>query len=273
LIEKYGGDPGIQSVDDLKTRFAYRDFAHFIAVWQWKNKFFRRGEDFEVSAYETLQRLHTQNVVYVEAFFSPWDFADNGVSMHEITEALVSGCSSAERDFGIRWKLIADINREHGPEAGLKRIDEVASYRDRGVIGIGLGGSEHLCPAELFVDVFARAARRGLFLTAHAGEASGAASVRAAVEQLRVQRVGHGVRAFEDPRLVEELAARRIPLEMCITSNVCTGVVPSAAAHPIRRYLQQGVVVTANTDDPTMFGCSLIDEYCVYLREKDRGDV
>lgn len=261
LIQKYDGHSAVRDVEALRARFRYGSFSQFIEAWKWKNQFFRTAEDFELSAYETMIELHRQNVVHVEAFFSPWDFENNGLPMEEITEAMLSGCRRAEKETGISWKLIADINREHSPAAGEKRIDQVLKYRTQGVIGIGLGGPEHLFPPDLFVDVFSKARQRGLFVTAHAGEALGADSVRCAMDQLHVQRIGHGIRAIEDLSVVRKLTERRIPLEVCVTSNIKTGVVRSLNEHPICKLIDADVFVTVNSDDPTMFGSTLTDEY------------
>jgi len=261
LIQKYGGAPEIRTIQDLRHRFAYTDFPHFIETWKWKNQFFRAPEDFELSVYETLRDLHSQNVAYVEAFYSPWDFEGNGISMQSITHAVLRAKRKAHDEFGIQCALIADINRDFGPERGAERVDEVAVFRGQGVIGIGLGGSEHQYPAELFVEAFAKAKQFGLHRVAHAGEAAGAGSIWGAVRALEAERIGHGTRAIDDPMLIDELRTRRIPLEVCLTSNICTGVVRSLESHPVKDFLHAGLVVTINTDDPTMFGCTLTDEY------------
>jgi len=265
LIRKYGDQGQVRTLEELRQKFVYRDFLHFIETWVWKNQYFRAAEDFELAVYETLMDLRKQNLLYVEAFFSPWDFKTNGLGMEEITEAVLAGCTRASRDCGIRWRLIADINREHGPDAGLRRIEQVRKYKDRGVIGIGLGGREREFPAAAFAEVYAEAAHQGLFCTAHAGEADGARSVRAALEQLHVHRVGHGVRAVEDPHVVSLLKRLHVPLEICVTSNVMTGVVPSPAQHPLRKLFDAGLTLTINTDDPTMFGCTLSGEFQLLL--------
>jgi adenosine deaminase len=265
LINKYGGDSQVRSLADLKNRFAYKTFPQFIETWIWKNQFFRAPEDFELSTFETLTDLHLQHVEYLEAFYSPWDFADNGLSMPDITRAVLRACKRAREEHGIQCVLIADLNRDHGPERAMERIDEVVAFIDQGVIGIGLGGSEHLYPADLFEDAFAKAKRCGLHRVAHAGEAAGPESVWNALQKLDIERIGHGTRAWEDSLLIEELRRRKIPLEMCLTSNVCTGVVRSIEAHPLKKSLEAGLQVTLNTDDPTMFGCTLTSEYVLLL--------
>ncbi len=162
---------------------------------------------------------------------------------------------------GVGVALIADLVRNRGPEHGLRNLEEIAEVRDCGVIGIGIGGAEHDFPPEPFAPVYARARELGFHTTAHAGEAAGAASIWGALNVLRVERIGHGTRAYEDPRLLRRLAETQMPLEMCPLSNVRTKVVGAIEEHPIRRYVSEGLLVTVNTDDPKLFGNSLAEEY------------
>ena len=138
---------------------------------------------------------------------------------------------------------------------------EITPYRGQGVVAVGLGGSEGEYPPGPFAEVYREAARRGFHRTAHAGEVAGPASVREALDHLGVERVDHGIRAIEDPVLVARLARDGVPLAVCPTSNVRTGAVPSLAEHPLRRLFDAGVRVTVNSDDPTFFGASVLDEY------------
>lgn len=261
LIDKYGGDPSINSVEELEKKFIFKDFPHFIETWVWKNQFFKSPEDFEFTTYHTLKDLHKQNVVYTEAFYSPWDFAGNGLGAQEITEAHLSAVNRAEKNFGIQCKLIADISRDVGWENSVQRFKQIIPYRDLGVIGIGLGGSEQQYPNELYEDVFKLAKQEGFHVVAHAGEAAGAESVLSVLDVLKAERIGHGVRAIEDPDLIDKLKENKIPLEVCVTSNLKTGVFPSLEEHPIKEFFEQGLAVNINTDDPTMFGTTLTDEF------------
>ena len=267
FIQRAGTEPSVKSVDDLRRRLAYTDFAHFIELWVWKNTFMKEEEDFEEIAYQVLRDLSEQNVKYVEAFYSPGDYVGRGLSVRGITENLIAGKERARRDFGIRCELIVDVIRGDGPDVAFRRVEEVAPYLGKGVIGIGLGGSEADFPADPYEGVFREARARGFRLTAHAGEAAGPESIWAAVEELGVERIGHGVRAHEDRELVSLLKERQLPLEMCVTSNVRTGVVESVEAHPIKQYFQQGLLVTVNSDDPTMFNTSLSQEYLILAQQ------
>ena len=258
LIQKYGGDPDVLDLAGLEQRFAYRDFPHFLDVWNWKNRYVREAEDFTLIAEAVAQDLVRQNVRYVEAFYSPSDFAYHGLSAQEITLAIRRGLDRVPE---VEVALIADLVRNRGSIHGMRNLAEIAEVRDAGVIGIGIGGAEHDFPPEPFAPVYDRARALGLRTTAHAGEAAGAKSVWGALRALHAERIGHGTRAAEDPALIDYLAERQTPLEMCPLSNVRTGVVGSLAQHPVRRYVEAGLLVTVNTDDPKMFGNCLAEEY------------
>lgn len=159
----------------------------------------------------------------------------------------------------VHVSLVPVLVRDFGPEKGLHWLREVDEVRNLGVVGIG--GSEHSFPPEPCEAVYREARERGFRTSAHAGEGAGPASVWGAVRVLHMDRIGHATRAVEEPALVALLAERRIPLETCPISNVRTGVVPSVSAHPVRTFVDAGVPVTVNTDDPKMFGTSLEDEY------------
>jgi adenosine deaminase len=253
LIQKYGGDPSVPDQQRLAERFVYRDFHHFLRTWCWKDRFLREAEDFVFVAEQVARDLVRQRIWYAEVFYSVHDLETG-----RLTEAIREGLSRVPE---VEVALIADLVRDFGPQAAARRLDEVNEVRDQGVVGIGIGGSEADYPPALFAEVYARARRMGLHTTAHAGEAAGAASIWGALRSLAAERVGHGTRAAEDPALVDYLAERQIPLEMCPISNVRTGVVPDIASHPVRRYVDRGLAVTINSDDPKMFGNSLAQEY------------
>jgi adenosine deaminase len=258
LIERHGGDPSVPDRDALAKRFQYRDFPHFIEVWVWKNGFLRTYDDFRLVGEAVARDLADQKIVYAEAFFSPADFFRHGLKTQRIAEALREGLSRCR---GTAVALIGDLVRDFGSERAMKTLRELHEVRDLGVIGIGLGGSEEPFPAAPFAAVFGEARRLGFHTTAHAGEADGPESVRQAIDDLHVERIGHGVRAAEDPSLVALLAEKGITLEICPTSNVCTGVVPSLEEHPVTSLIEAGVPVTINTDDPKMFHVTLAEEY------------
>jgi len=267
FIRRAGTEPDVRTVDDLRERLAYPDFQGFLDTWVWKNRFITEEDDFAGITYDVLADLHAQNVPYVEMHYSPGDYRDRGFTLASVTEAVLAGSSRARRDFGLRCGLILDLLWGATVEEAWGWMEEATPFLGRGVVGVGLGGSEQKSPARAYAELYAEAGKRGFRLTAHAGEALGPESIWAAMEELGVERIGHGVRACEDPALLEVLRERRLPLEVCVTSNVKTGVYPSAAAHPIRSFFEQGLAVTVNSDDPTMFHTTLSDEYLVLLRD------
>ncbi len=267
FVRRAGTEPGIRTVDELRARLAYPDFQGFLDTWVWKNSFITAAEDFEGMAYAALADLYAQNVPYVEMHYSPGDYRDRGFTVDDVTGAVLAGAARARDDFGVRCALIADLLWGANVEESWRWMEEATPYLGRGVVAVGMGGSEGKSPARAYAELFREARRRGFRLTAHAGEALGPESVRAVIDELDVERIGHGVRAVEDPALLELLKERRIPLEVCVTSNVKTGVYPSTAAHPIRKLYEHGLVVTVNADDPTMFHTTLSDEYLILLRD------
>ncbi|MFN2284741.1 MAG: adenosine deaminase [Anaerolineae bacterium] len=258
LVQKYGGAPDLPDLEALKQKFVFRDFPHFIEMWIWKNQFLREYEDFTFIAEAVARDLARQNIRYVEAFYSPADFARHGLGVQPLTTAIRAGLARVPE---IEVALITDFVRDLGPETATRTLAQVSEVRDQGVIGVGIGGSEQLYPPEPFADVYAQARALGFHTTAHAGEAAGAESIWGALHALHAERIGHGTRAEEDPALLDYLAAHAIPLEMCPLSNVRTGVVQSLREHPVRRYFERGILVTINTDDPRMFGNTLAEEF------------
>jgi adenosine deaminase len=259
LIGKYGGALKVADMEALKEKFLYRDFAHFIDTWQWKNGFLREYEDFTLIAGAVANDLADQNIRYVEAFYSPADFQQHGLEPQRLTEAIRAGLD--EHKDRVQVKLIADLVRDFGPQRGMVVLREIAEVRDLGVIGIGIGGSEQQFPPEPYQNVYEEARRLGFRTTAHGGEAAGAESIWGAIRSLGVDRIGHGTRAVEDGALVAYLKEKQIPLEMCPLSNVRTGVVSRLEEHPIKEFYREGLMVFVNTDDPKMFNTSLAEEY------------
>lgn len=264
LIQKYGGDPTVPDVPALAKRFEYKSFSQFIEAWSWKNQFLREYEDFTLVAELTARDMAQQAIRYAEVFFSPSLFVRRGLAVQQVAQAVRAGLARVSE---IEIALVADLVRDYGPESELLTLTQLKETTELGVIGIGIGGSEHDCPPAPFKRLYEEARSAGFHTTAHAGEAAGAQSIWDAVLELRAERIGHGTRAWEDPELVQYLVDRRIPLEMCPISNVRTNVVGSLREHPIRRYFDAGIVVTVNSDDPKMFQTSLADEYRLLEQE------
>ncbi len=258
LLQKYGGDPATPTKDALAARFAYRDFSHFLDIWTWKNGFLRQYEDFEFIAAAVAEDLARQNIRYVEAFFSPSDFLPAGLQPQPLTEAIRRGLQRVPE---VEIALVADLVRDYGPDAAQRTLRCLSEVQSLGVIGIGIGGSEHKFPPEPFAPVYEHARNLGFKTSAHAGEAAGPESIWGALRVLEVDRLGHATRAVEDPNLVAHLAMKQIPLELCVLSNIRTGIVSHVARHPARLYYKAGIPLSINTDDPKMFGNSLVEEY------------
>jgi len=259
LVQKYGGDPEVPTLEAMLGRFEFKDFPHFIETWIWKNQFLREYEDFTFFAEAVARDLAGQNIRYVESFYSPPDFTDrHGLTTQKLTEAIRKGfCRVPE----VEINLVADLVRDFGPEKASVTLAEVDEVKDKGVVGIGIGGSEQDYPPEPFQEVYEQARQFGFHTSAHAGEVAGAESVWGALCTLNVERIGHGTRAEEDEALLDYLAEHQIPIEMCPISNVRTGVVKSINEHPVRCYFERGLMVTINSDDPKMFDNSMAEEY------------
>ena len=257
LVQKYGGEPSVPDMAALEKKFQFRDFPHFIETWVWKNRFLREYEDFTFIAAAVANDLVDQHVLHAEAFFSPTDFAERKLEPARLAEAIRRGLDQVP---AISVLLIADLVRDHGPERGSRTLAALEGTRELGVVGIGIGGSEHRFPPAPFAEVYEHARRLGLHTSAHAGEAAGPASVWSAIDDLQVDRIGHGTSASEDPHLVMTLAERRIHVEACPISNVRTGIVDSLGCHPVRQLIDADVSVSISTDDPKMFNTSLAEE-------------
>lgn len=260
LVRKYDTTSSIGGIDELLERLRFRDFAQFLESWRWMTGLVRELDDFQLIATGVGEKLKALGVVYAELHFSPPDFMCHDLSISEIASAVRTGLAAVES--GPRVGLIVDLCRQYGPEKGADWLEETAEVAEHaGIIGVGLGGPEHLAPPEPYETVFRRAAELGLRRVVHAGEAASSESVWGALRQLGAERIGHGVRSIEDPVLVNHLAANQIPVEVCLTSNVSTRAVPTLAAHPIRFLFDAGVKITLSSDDPTFFGTDIVEEY------------
>lgn len=259
LIDKYG-DPGVSSLGDLEERFHYKDFPQFIRTWIWMTGFLREYEDYEFIADAVAVDLAFQGLRYAELTYAPGPGGKFGLTVAGISQAVRRGLDR-HRDL-LRTSLIGDLIRDNGPEQGERWLREMAEVRvSAGIAGIGIGGSEQRYPPEPYADVFELARKMGFRTCAHAGEAAGPESVWGALRALKVDRIGHGTRAAEDPALVEHLRIHRVPLECCPVSNVRTGVVADLRQHPLRHFIDKNLIATVNTDDPKMFGTSLNGEF------------
>lgn len=246
--------------------YGYQDFTGFLLAFKNITEYLRGPHDYEVITYRLVEQLHAQSVLHAEVIVSVGVCLWRSLDFGAIFEGLERGREHGERDFGVSVLWIFDAVRQFGPEKAQHVVDLAARYRDRNVVGFGIGGDERKAGPELFREVFARAADESLHLTAHAGETAGPESVWGALN-LRAERIGHGTTAGQDQELLQELAERQIPLEICLSSNFRTGVCATVEDHPLRRYFDNGVMVTLNTDDPAMFQCTLNGEYALAQRQ------
>jgi adenosine deaminase len=251
--------------------YAFSDFPEFLLAFQAVCKALNGPEAFARIAREYVEDAVAQGVRHAEIFISPsvWSFFHPSID----EDACVRAIREALQHDMIDVALIADLTRNFGPESAVKSVGRAARWQEHGVIGIGLGGDEMRFPAKLFSESFAFARREGLHAVAHAGEVGGPESVRDAVEILGAQRIGHGIRAVEDDAVVAMLVERRIPLEVCPTSNRRTGACPEDRIHPLAELDAAGIIVTIDSDDPAMFGATLLDEYAFVERELGRDAV
>ena len=260
LCKKYGTEV---TKTELHDRFQFSDFNHFIQTWYWKNQFIKEYDDFEYIASAVAEDLSIQNIKYAEVYFSPADVAKNGLEPQPIAEAIRSGLNRHINDITIN--LITDLVRDFGTENGEIILDKIVEVRDQGIIGIGIGGSEHEFPAKLFKKIYQKAHNFGFKTTTHAGEVADSDSIWQAIRDLETDRIGHGTTAKNDTELVDYLIDNQIPVEMCPISNVQTKVVKDIKEHPIIDFYLRGMLVSVNTDDPKMFNTTMEKEYLTLL--------
>jgi aminodeoxyfutalosine deaminase len=248
------------SVQEMARLYEFSDFGHFLKVWALTTAVLRTEQDFRQIVVDYAAQAAAFGAVYIEGICSPAEPARRGVAWEEIFAGYCDGVAEARELHGVRVGLTLDIPRDYPMEAAELTVTHGLANAHRGVVGIGLGGSE-THPPDPFERVFARAKDGGLGSVPHAGESEGPESVRAALDALGADRIRHGIRSIEDPGLVRELADRGIVLDVCPSSNVRTGVVRSLADHPLPALLAAGVQCTINTDDPAMFGIDLGSEH------------
>jgi adenosine deaminase/aminodeoxyfutalosine deaminase len=251
----YELDPST-SLEDYRALYHYTDFDAFLRAFASVGKRLRTPQDYALITRRLLGRLEAQNVLYAEIIIAAGVVLWKQQEFAPIFDAIHA--AAAESTVRVRW--ILDAVRQFGVEPAMQVAALAAERQDRGVVALGIGGSEERGPAHWFQDVFAFAKREGLHLHAHAGEGTGPGSMWDALA-LGAERIGHGIAAVRDPGLLRNLRERDIPLEICITSNLVTGVVERLEDHPVRRLFDAGVPIVLNSDDPAMFRCTLAGEY------------
>jgi aminodeoxyfutalosine deaminase len=257
LRQRHGESATLAETEAL---YRYTDFPSFLMAFRDVSVHLRGPADYELATYRLMQRLKEENVLHAEVYVAVGVCLYRKQDFAAIFEGLERGRAKGERDFGASLLWIFDATRHFGVEEAQKVFELAVQYQDRNVVGVGIGGDEQKAPPELFRGVYAYAEDHGLRLTAHAGETAPAESIWGALN-LRAERIGHALTAAQDPDLIEELAYRQIPVELCLTSNLRTGVCKSITDHPAKNYFDRGLMITLNTDDPALFGTTLSREY------------
>lgn len=247
--------------EELERFMAFRDFEHFIEAWLATTTVLRTEDDYRELVLDYARRATEQGVVYLEGIFSPTDKLPMGVDMQTVFEGFCDGALQARDEVGLEIRLTPDITRGASPEVAEETARLAVAYRDRGVVGLGLGGLEAQFPPQPYARAFDIAREGGLGSVPHAGEVAGPSSIRGAIEDLGAARLRHGIRAVEDSGLLAEIAERRITCDVCVLSNLRLSVVPALEEHPLPLMIAAGVPCTVNTDDPTFFSCDLLSEH------------
>ena len=250
------------SEEEVSQLFRYESFDNFLLTFFFTGLFVRTAADLRLLIGGVLDEFARQRVVYAEISVSAIEYVNRGLPLPQIVECL----EEATEHPRVRVQWIVDLVRDYGPKCALAQVKELIARRSPAVIGITIGGSEHHYPPAQFREAYVLARDHGLRLSVHAGEAAGPESVWDALRVLGAERIGHGVCAVEDPALVTYLAEHHIPLEVCPTSNLFTGVCASYDAHPAKALFDAGVPITVNSDDPTFFRTTLAEEYACLPR-------
>ena len=260
IIREDGLDTPYQTVDDIIRRFQYSDFAHFIEVYMEIIEYITEEKQFEHITYDMLEKCSECNTRYVEASFSPRDHLQHNLEFSKMVKAINRGIDRARTSFGIESNIRIDLVRSSTKDEAMEILDMI-ERNPHNIVSVDIGGNEPLFPPKPFTEAYGRAREMGLHLVAHAGEAAGPQSIWDALQFLEVERIGHGVTAREDPKLIEYLNEKQIGIEMSPVSNLRTGVVKSIKEHPIREFYNKGLLVTVNSDDPSLFHTDLNNEF------------
>jgi aminodeoxyfutalosine deaminase len=250
----------------IRRGFRYSGFKEFLNAFKLVALLLETPSDYALITSRLMEWLAVQNVKYAEIILSAGVLLWKKQSVPAVFEAAAQAAREAGSRLGVRVNWIFDAVRQFGVDHARAVLQWAARFRAAGVVAFGLGGDEKRGPADHFVAVYREARDLGLHVTAHAGETAGPESIRKAVELLGAERIGHGLTAAQDEAVMGLLRDRCTPLEVCPTSNVCTGLLARLEDHPLPRFLQSGLVITLNSDDPAMFGTSLEDEFVLATR-------
>ena len=253
----------VSTKEDLKKKFNVTSLDEFIELFiNVIQNSFKTEDDIALLIRDTRNYLSRNNIVYAEIFFAPSSFVKNGLDFKKMVTILDDGAKQVLKEDGREIKFIIDVSRSFGVENAQQNLKYTMENPLESIIGIGLGGAEAAGRARDYKSVFAKAVKNNYHVVAHAGEDVGPESIWEAVKDLKAERIGHGISAIQDEKLMDYLAEKQIPIEVCPTSNLFTRkYVTVLEKHPIRSFFDKGLNVTVNTDDPTLFSIDLIDEY------------
>jgi len=257
--------------EDVRRLYSYQDFNGFLMAFKAVTERLRTPEDYELITYRLMQKLRQQNVVHAEVYVSIGVIRWRGQPVEPLFDGMERGRERGQRDFGVSLLWIFDAVRHFGTDAAAEVFELAGRLRERNVVAVGIGGDEARGPAEWFRDLYKKAADKGLHLTAHAGETTGPESIWGALN-IGAERIGHGLSAQQDPELLDVMAQKQVPLELCVSSNLRTGACPELHKHPLRKFFDDGLMITLNTDDPAMFQTSLNREYEIAQQGFDLSD-
>jgi len=265
LAQRNGTAPAWASIDALRAARHFTDLPSFLSLYYQATAVLQTPDDFRDLTLAYLARAHDDGVRHVEPFFDPQAHTARGIALPVVVEGIQAGLEDGRRRWGITSRLIMCILRDRGEADAIATWHAAAPFRDR-LAGVGLDSTERDHPPRAFTRLFSDVHAAGLHVVAHAGEDGPPDYVREALDLLHAERIDHGVRAVDDPALLERLIRERTPLTVCPLSNVALGVVPSLEAHPIDRLIEAGAVVTVNSDDPAYFGGYVADNYLAVQR-------
>ena len=248
-------------LDRQQGGYRYSKFMEFVEAFKFAVQFLETPEDYALATVRLMEWLAAQNVKYAEITLSAGVVLWKQQPLDRVYEAVRAASLEAGARLGMHVNWIFDAIRHFGPDHAREVLAWASRYRSAGVVAFGLGGDEEHGSANLFGDVYREARDCGLHTLAHAGETVGAESVRQAIELLQVERIGHGLAAARDPEVCALLRERQIPLEGCPGSNVALGLIPEFRDYPLQKFLEAGVTLTLNSDDPALFGTSIEREF------------
>ena len=257
-----------KSVEEVKQAYNFHNLQSFLDIYYAGANVLIHEQDFYDLAWAYFEKCAEDNVVHTEMFFDPQTHTDRGIAFEVVLNGLQRACADAKAKLGITSHLIMCFLRHLSEEAAFKTLEQAIPFKDQ-IIGVGLDSSEVGHPPSKFERVFAKAREEGFLIVAHAGEEGPAEYVWEALDLLKVNRIDHGVRSEEDPKLMQRLIREKMPLTVCPLSNLKLCVIDDMADHNIRRLLQQGVHVTVNSDDPSYFGGYMNDNFIAIAESLD----